>query len=133
MPDKVAEQVAECLARFAEDLGARLAAAKGVKRQELSEATKREHVNTVERFFGGRCPCCQSVEIVRGGQRLAVAAFDHKTGNRAKAGPHETWLVCSPCNAAFERPEYDQRKRDVAFAFFQLRREETTQHQLRLI
>lgn len=121
------------LLEVVQSISASISAPNVVNRRELSEATRREHIATVERFFDGRCPCCKSVDIVRNGQKLSSAAFDHKTGNRAKAGPHETWLVCSPCNAAFERPEYDQRKRDVLFAAFQVHREELAQQQLRLI
>jgi hypothetical protein len=136
IPAKVRDLFAPDIARLLEvvqSIYASINATNNVNRRELSEPTRREHIATVERFFEGRCPCCKSVDIVRNGQKLSSAAFDHKTGNRAKAGPHETWLVCSPCNAAFERPEYDQRKRDVLFAAFQLHREELAQQQLRLI
>ena len=96
------------------------AAAVETKRKDLTAETKRAHILTVEKFHRGYCPCCHSVEVVTFGRVTAEGCFDHKTGNRAKNGVHETWLVCSKCNADFERPGYPQERRNQKFAAYQL-------------
>lgn len=90
------------------------------KRKDPSAETKRIHIQTVAKFHRGLCPCCHSAQVVSDGKLTADGCFDHKTGNRAKNGLHETWLVCSKCNADFERPGFPQQRRDVKFAAYQL-------------
>ena len=89
-------------------------------RRGLNDETKRHHVRTIERFFGGRCPCCGDAKVYETG--ITFGEYDHFTDNRSKHGPHETWLICVACHNGFSR---GLRRRDEArtpFDYYQWRR-----------
>jgi hypothetical protein len=71
------------------------------RRRDLSEVTKRKHIETVEESYDGRCPCCWSTRIVKDGVRTNRGVFDHWTDNPSKNRSNETWLICQDCNAGF--------------------------------
>jgi hypothetical protein len=74
----------------------------GAKRQGVTLAVKRQHIEVDDKYFGGNCPCCFEVKIVEDGKRLPSMHIDHHTGNRNKNGAHQTWPVCEACNQGFE-------------------------------
>lgn len=65
-----------------------------------------------------RCPCCGDREVVRDGERIAGAEFDHFFANhiaRADAG----WLICQQCHRSLTHNASLRTEKAVAFAVFQ--------------
>jgi hypothetical protein len=56
--------------------------------------------------YGGLCPCCQKIVIMKNPDRLEndAAHWDHAV-HVHKNGPYHGWYVCKKCNNRFEDPE----------------------------
>ncbi|MEM1224598.1 MAG: KilA-N domain-containing protein [Planctomycetota bacterium] len=94
------------------------------RRRQLSAATKRQHVDTVRDFYMGRCPCCETVQILdESANRLENANFEHWEGP-AKNQPHQTWIVCRDCNLELLNSHKFKLEMKVRFDSFQQRREQ---------
>lgn len=67
-------------------------------REGFSTEVARRYLACVEKFYHGRCPCCQSQKIAEGGRRVPHIAqlehYHHRSMNRLEHG----WLVCKTCN-----------------------------------
>lgn len=67
-------------------------------REGFSPETEKQFVRCVDRFYQGRCPCCQQQQIVQNSKRVPHIAqlehFHHRSMNRLEHG----WLVCKSCN-----------------------------------
>lgn len=105
-------------------------------RKKLSPETKRQHLETVKRYYNGMCPCCMERRILdEDGSRLrrpdgSIAShYDHATGNHRKIAPHETWLVCAECNLGFETG-IDRQTKAPEFTVYQKRRVQMTRQPL---
>lgn len=92
-----------------------------VRRMQITPKTKAEHVDAVSRL-GGRCPCCGLCDVVRDGQRMAPAEFDHFYANSASGADH-TWLICKPCHDELSAGRVARDQRETLFkAYQELRR-----------
>lgn len=101
-----------------------------VRRQELTSATKRQHIDTMM-FLGGKCPCCHQRDVIdQYGNKMADANWDHWYAPHRRA-PHETWLVCSECNQALKIPKV-RHHRQIAFDAYQVTRDEKHRPMFRL-
>lgn len=67
-------------------------------REGFPNEVSRKFISCVERFYQGRCPCCQTAQIVKGGKRVPHVAqlehYHHRSMNKLEHG----WLVCKSCN-----------------------------------
>ena len=87
-------------------------------RKGLSEKTKHHHRRTIEQFFGGKCPCCASREVLAPRQ----GEFDHFTDNRNRNGAQDTWLICVECHDGFSRGSLRRDAHRTLFEAYQWRR-----------
>lgn len=88
-------------------------------RQAPKPETKRQFSETIVRFYGGLlCPCCADRPVLLP-DGTVVGQYDHWTDNRSKNGAHEMWLVCAPCNKAFEHRDLDRANCRSDFDKFQ--------------
>jgi hypothetical protein len=93
-------------------------------RKNLKPETKRQHNATVIAHYNRRCPCCsESVVVLQDG--TIKGQYDHWTDCPGKNGPHETWLVCSPCNSGFQTRRIDRQDFRSEFDVYQKRRKQT--------
>jgi len=90
-----------------------------LKRRDLTADTKRQHMETVARFFGGMCPCCRDVAVMQGNERLPGSHFDHWTDNAAKNRPDQTWLVCAACNTGFQTRALPRENCRIEWDYYQ--------------
>lgn len=93
-----------------------------VKRKDLTIDTKRAHMETVARFFGGMCPCCGDVQVMQAAERLPGSHFDHWTDNASKNRPDQTWLVCAACNTGFQSRALPRENCTAQWTYYQTRR-----------
>lgn len=93
-------------------------------RKSLTANTKRQHIDTVQSFFNGKCPCCQDVYV------LDEFSNKNKNGNwehwysPSRSRPHETWLVCEGCNDKFFNNHQFKIESETHFRHYQKRREQ---------
>ena len=105
-----------------DDLGARMDRIE--RRKQLTVNTKRQHIDTVARFFGGKCPCCGTVQILDEFlNKLDVANWEHWYAP-SRSGPHETWLTCRECNLQLRDSSEFRNEHRVTFEAYQKRREQ---------
>lgn len=94
------------------------------KRRQLTANTKRQHIETVVQYFGGKCPCCQCVDVVDEYHGKTLDAnWEHWFG-KSKNNVHQTWLTCRDCNQRLESDGSFKRDSQVAFDNYQRRREQ---------
>lgn len=94
------------------------------KRRELTINTRRQHIDTILDFYGGRCPCCESIRIIdQFGNKLPAANDEHWEGP-TKNRPHETWIVCRKCNIDLRDSHKFKLDKRTRFDSFQQRREQ---------
>ena len=88
-----------------------------IKRANFSRRARALFTQTVHRFYGGICPCCQETRILSAaGQPLMdVLRFDHWNGKQHNMISHG-WAVCVTCNRDLERKRHEKH---IAFALFQ--------------
>lgn len=92
-------------------------------RRRLADDTKRQHALTVQLFYHRNCPCCGEVEVLSElGFRTEAGEYDHFSDNRARAGPHETWLICIRCHSAFTRNLSERAQFRAEWDVYQKRR-----------
>lgn len=89
-------------------------------RRNLSENTKREHVDAITQL-GGRCPCCSRSTVVDEGQKSKFAQFDHFYQN-SNPNPDQTWLICTPCHGLLTRGHLARTEADAMFRSYQTMR-----------
>ena len=91
------------------------------RRRNLTEGTKRQHIEAIK-MMGGKCPCCRVSDVVEGEQRSAFSEFDHFWTN-SNAGIDHTWLICKPCHTQLTTGKVSRDGRTTEFnAYQQLRR-----------
>lgn len=68
------------------------------RREGFNSDVEKRFIRCAERFYKGQCPCCQSVQIIKSGRRVAHVAqldhYHHRSMNRLEHG----WIVCKSCN-----------------------------------
>jgi hypothetical protein len=68
------------------------------KREGFSNEVTKQFIHCVEKFYGGKCPCCMLRIVVENSKRVPHIAqvdhYHHRSMNRMEHG----WLVCKTCN-----------------------------------
>jgi hypothetical protein len=90
----------------------------GSKRRDFTEKVRHQYIGTVTQYYNGKCPCCRKVLIVRDGQLLSNAEFDH-WHSPAKRRADQGWLICSQCNAQLYGDSEFKTAKYGAFTAFQ--------------
>ena len=87
-----------------------------VRRSSFSKRAKALFIQTVHRYYAGRCPCCQEARIlgVSGEPLMDVFRIDHWNGKQHNMISNG-WPVCVTCNRKLERKRHEKH---LAFALF---------------
>lgn len=94
------------------------------QRRPLSIKTKRRHLSICLTLFGGKCPCCCNVKIVRedGTKESDLLEYDHWV-SKSQASLSETWPVCKTCNMKLKQHDFKAESRTY-FEAYQKRRKQ---------
>jgi uncharacterized coiled-coil protein SlyX len=100
-------------------------------RRNLTDKTKREHIDALA-LFGGKCPCCGTAQIIcDDGTRSAFSQFDHFYDNQHPDAQH-TWLICTPCHSDLTRSIASRTERRAEFDAYQNKRQRLPGRQIKL-
>jgi hypothetical protein len=114
-------QTVERTSAAVDDLAGRLS--RFEQRRKITEATAREGIAVVRRYYRGLCPCCQDTEILSDGKPLPGVFEAEHFFSPAKNRSHEVWFTCKDCNRKLRDDGRFRRDADVRFKTYQNNRE----------
>ena len=91
------------------------------RRREITAKT-REEIAFDALSLGGRCPCCNMVDVVSADASVINnAEFDHYYSNQMPDAMH-VWLICKTCHTELTAGRLPRTEADAHFRSFQSRR-----------
>ena len=133
----VKEAVAEGVVQLEGSFGSRfnelvdaMKGIKGAQRKDVTTTTTKMHMNTINKYYDRRCPCCGDVVIIGANGKL-IGEIDHWVRVTMAAAQH-TWPVCKACNNKFKTQYLKEENRKFFDVYQERLRQANSDHQIKL-
>ena len=103
---------------------------KGAVRKKPTTTTMKMHMNTINKYYNRRCPCCGDTVII-GPNGKHIGEVDHWVKVTMAAAQH-TWPVCKACNNKFLTQYLKEESRKFFEVYQERLRQANSDHQIKL-
>jgi prophage antirepressor-like protein/predicted RNA-binding Zn-ribbon protein involved in translation (DUF1610 family) len=103
---------------------------KGAVRKKPTTTTMKMHMNTINKYYNRRCPCCGDTVII-GPDGRHIGDIDHWVKVTMAAAQH-TWPVCKACNNKFLTQYLKVESRKFFEVYQERLRQANSDHQIKL-